>query len=76
MADKNVLGKVVPATEKGFADLLVKANEVYPHLTLIGVVQLGSEKLGGVFVRLHRPPPADPVPATPGARSRGNLLDE
>jgi len=57
--NNNVLGQVEDATEAGFAKLLLKANEVAAKgLTMIGVVNIGTTKIGGVFVRLPKAAPA------------------
>ncbi len=54
---KPVRGDVQDATEEGFARLLARANEVYGEgLVLIGIVNLGQKKIGGVFVKMPRQP--------------------
>lgn len=56
---RSVTGNVQPATPKGFAELIDRANEMAKDgLTLVGIVNLsGKQKLiAGVFVRLPEAP--------------------
>lgn len=56
MAEKNVRGAIQDATDEGFAKLLVEANRAYEQgLVLVGVVNIGKAKIGGVFVRMPKP---------------------
>jgi hypothetical protein len=60
LPDKNVLGAVEPATKEGFAKLIARANTAAAEgFTLIGVVNIGTDLLGGVYVRLRRAPAAN-----------------
>ena len=56
MAEKNVRGSIQEATDEGFAKLLVDANRAHEQgLVLVGVVNIGKTKIGGIFVRMPRP---------------------
>ena len=48
-----VRGNIQPANEAGFGKILIEANKAYDDgLLLIGVVPVGSDKIGAVFVRM------------------------
>lgn len=52
-----VLGDIQTADEAGFAKLIVRAGKAYEQgLQLVGVVNIGKDKIGGVFVRIPRGP--------------------
>jgi hypothetical protein len=51
--DQSVRGSVQDATEEGFAKLLTVANKAHREgLVLMGIVNIGTDKIGGVFVRV------------------------
>lgn len=56
MADKSkpaVRGHITDATTAGFREMIEKANEAQQQgLTMIGIVNIGTKQLGGVFVQL------------------------
>lgn len=61
---RNVRGDIQPATSAGFAALIERADEYHEQgFVLAGVVNLGpgGKALGGVFVKMPKPPAASLV---------------
>lgn len=65
MAEKSkppVRGHITDATPAGFREMIEKANEAQQQgLTMIGIVNIGTKSLGGVFVQLQKPHEANLV---------------
>ena len=54
--DKPVRGDLQPATPDGFKKLIERANSAHQDgLTLVGVVTIGGDHIGGIFVRIGPP---------------------
>ena len=52
-----VRGHLEPATVAGFKTMIEKANDAYAiGLTMIGIVNIGQKTIGGIFVKLPKPP--------------------